>query len=851
MAHELVTQQNQTATNINLCGNENTTSTPIAIATIGKSTHSTIIVEHSVPAQTITAPSVPKIPAELRNCAQWVCWKNTDRDGKPTKIPVQPNGSPAKSSDPETWSTYQAAFAQSHKYAGLGFVFSVDDDYAGVDLDGCRDPNSGYIEPWASEIIERFEHAYIEVSPSRTGVKMFVRSGVQFDRGLIVDVPAENKYGKTPAIEAYSSGRYFAVTGQVLPNRETLGDCTEAIEWLRTKVDAIKQASRKSTPSVVPAMAFSGGHQGDQRVIDRARAYIAKMPPAIAGQRGHDATFKVAIALVKGFALDEQNAMSLMAEYNRLCQPPWEPRDLIRKVQEAAKAEIKEGYLLGELGDGFGTGTGSFGTPSAKTPEIPGENGVSVSSQDPERKKQLDVPDEIEYRPFPVEALPPVIGQYVSQLAEAVCCDPSFVALPLLTGLASAIGNSLRLSVKRDWSIPSILWCCTVAPSGSGKSIAPEKALRPLIKRQSRLMKQFQRDMEQYETELAIYEKQSAEWKKGKTDGDPPTAPVVPVCQRLIVSDSTIEALGLRLQDNPRGILANFDELAGWIGGFDRYKSGSGDAAKWLEFFSGRTSIIDRAKSNRPLIIDRASVSLFGTVQPTILRKHLTAEHKASGLAARLLFAMPPRQLKVYRESEVEEAVENAVNGVFESLLAIEMQTNEEGDLVPAYVRLDPPAKDLFIRYYNRHNREQLELSEDLYSAYSKLEEAAARLALVIHGVRYALGETASLYQLDVQSMAAGIELCEWFKHEAKRVYGVLSESETENDTRGVLDWIKRQSGPVSPREVHRGNRTAFSSSDAAEVFLKKLVQQGLGTFEPIEPSPAGGRPTVKFSLKS
>jgi|694.fasta_scaffold90268_1 hypothetical protein len=291
------------------------------------------------------------IPAELRNCAQWVCWKNIDRDGKPTKIPVQPNGTPAKSSDPETWSTYQAAVAQSHKYAGVGFVFSVDDDFAGVDLDGCRDPNSGYIEPWASEIIDRFEHAYIEVSPSRTGVKMFVRSGVQFDRGLIVDVPEQDKYGKTPAIEAYSSGRYFAVTGQALPNREALGDCTEAIEWLRTKVDAIKQASRKSTPSVIPSLPTWSDYQTDQRVIDRARAYIAKMPPAIAGQRGHDATFKAAISLVKGFKLDEQNAMSLMAEYNHLCQPPWEPRDLLRKVQEAANStEVKEGYLLGELG---------------------------------------------------------------------------------------------------------------------------------------------------------------------------------------------------------------------------------------------------------------------------------------------------------------------------------------------------------------------------------------------------------------------------------------------------------------------------------------------------------------------
>jgi primase-polymerase (primpol)-like protein len=207
-----------------------------------------------------TVTQETKIPAALRNCAQWVCWKNIDRDGKPTKIPVQPNGTPAKSSDHETWSTYQAAVAQSHKYAGIGFVFSVDDDFAGVDLDGCRDPSSGYIEPWASEIIERFEHAYIEVSPSRTGVKIFCQSSIQFDRGLVVAMPEDGKYGRKPAIEIYSSGRYFAVTGQVLEGRETLGDCTESVEWLKFKVQSIRDARKPVITALAPLSSTWSGH---------------------------------------------------------------------------------------------------------------------------------------------------------------------------------------------------------------------------------------------------------------------------------------------------------------------------------------------------------------------------------------------------------------------------------------------------------------------------------------------------------------------------------------------------------------------------------------------------------------
>jgi putative DNA primase/helicase len=286
------------------------------------------------------------IPAELQKCAQWVCWKNIDRDGKPTKIPVQPDGTPASSTDSNTWHTFDEVQSHAHKYAGIGFVFSVDDDFAGVDLDGCRDPQSGYIEPWASEIIDRFKDAYIEVSPSKTGVKLFCHSGIQFDRGLVADMQVEIKYGKKPAIEIYSTGRYFAVTGQMLPGRESVGDCTEGIEWLKAKVQAIRDA-RKPTVSALAPLPSSWNHATPTQAIERARAYIAKMPPAISGQRGHDATLKVALALVNGFNLDEQDAMPLLSEYNQTCQPPWEQRDLQRKLSEARKLRNGDsGYLL-------------------------------------------------------------------------------------------------------------------------------------------------------------------------------------------------------------------------------------------------------------------------------------------------------------------------------------------------------------------------------------------------------------------------------------------------------------------------------------------------------------------------
>ena len=494
--------------------------------------------------------------------------------------------------------------------------------------------------------------------------------------------------------------------------------------------------------------------------------------------------------------------------------------------------------------------SGSTSKSADKTSQFPGKKGVSSQNSQDKTSKQA-IPELLEFKRFPVEFLPKPLADLVEQLALAICCDPSFVALPLLTGLAAAIGNSLNLRIKKTWRVPPILWTTVIALSGSAKSVPPKLALHPLHVRQKRMVKQFDKEFAEWERLNETYQKELASFRKSKEAGEPPEPPVQPVCPRIIVSDTTIEALGKRLNDNPRGVLALYDELAGWLGAFNRYSKGSGDESKWLEFYNAQTSVIDRASAKRPLLIERASVSLFGTIQPGILRKHFTAEYKASGLAARLLFAMPPRQQRKWTEHEVDENVEDAVADIFDKLLSIEMQQDEEGERRPAIVSLHHLAKEAFVNYYNRHNREQQNLDEDLYAAYSKLEEVAARLALVIHAVRYATGEVSELYNLDLDSMAAGIELCEWFKFEARRVYSVLAENELAHENRQLIQWIASQDGPVTAREFYRGNRAKFSSMDEAELLLRSFVEAGLVEWQSSDPTEAGGRPTQRFRLAS
>lgn len=121
------------------------------------------------------------IPQELKALPHWVLWRQEIRDGKLTKIPYQAGGRRADSRKAETWATFSAAvnayLEKPDRFSGVSFVFSKDDPYAGVDLDKCLNPETGEIAPWAKKILDGL-NSYCEISPSGTGVKIFLRGSL-------------------------------------------------------------------------------------------------------------------------------------------------------------------------------------------------------------------------------------------------------------------------------------------------------------------------------------------------------------------------------------------------------------------------------------------------------------------------------------------------------------------------------------------------------------------------------------------------------------------------------------------------------------------------------------------------
>ncbi len=291
---------------------------------------------------TVTRPRTParinfdNIPAELKVLTQWCAWRYDPEKGK---VPYQVNGVKAKPNTPSTWTTFDnvaQAFGRGG-FDGIGFMFSANDPYCGIDLDGCRNPETGVISEWAQPWIDLLS-SYVEISPSKAGVKIWVRGTWTYDSGHKRDLPnVERVSAKTPAVEVYDSLRFFTVTGTNLDGQSAILDRQSALLQLR--------AEYWPEPTVQKRVPRADDFKSDESIKKRARSYIATIPGAVSGQNGSNVTFHVACVLVLGFGLSIDDAYELLEEWNQTCQPPWTPNQLEHKIDGADKRTSDRGYL--------------------------------------------------------------------------------------------------------------------------------------------------------------------------------------------------------------------------------------------------------------------------------------------------------------------------------------------------------------------------------------------------------------------------------------------------------------------------------------------------------------------------
>ena len=183
------------------------------------------------------------IPQELKNAPQWILWRSEERDGKKTKVPYQIDGSMAQSSNKRTWSTFPTVlkFYNDRDYDGIGFMFSKDDPFIGIDIDHCVE--DGVLSPFAEEIVQAIS-SYTEYSPSGKGVHIITKGKIPL-RG-----PGTGRKNPELGLEVYRHGRYFTFTGNSLG----IGAVEERTDELKELFEKyLKDKKEESKPSNPPA----------------------------------------------------------------------------------------------------------------------------------------------------------------------------------------------------------------------------------------------------------------------------------------------------------------------------------------------------------------------------------------------------------------------------------------------------------------------------------------------------------------------------------------------------------------------------------------------------------------------
>jgi hypothetical protein len=452
-----------------------------------------------------------------------------------------------------------------------------------------------------------------------------------------------------------------------------------------------------------------------------------------------------------------------------------------------------------------------------------------------------DVPIELPPAPAPyvppaLTLLPATVRDYISAAAESLNVDVSFILLPLLSALGSAIGNTRSIQLKPGFSQPPVIWTGIIGRSGARKSPALENGCFPVTEHERELARQNKTDASDYDEELATWE------VKGRKEHAPKPKPKP--AQTCMMDDLTLATLADAIQRNPRGVLVRKDELSHWFASFDQYHNAKGaDVSRWLSLHSGFVFGLDRRTDERSYRIFQPRVSITGGIQPRVLARVLTEDFFERGLPARFLFADPPMRPDRWSEAIIPDRLRAAVLELFGELWLLHPEHDANDNPRPASLTLEPDAKEAFVAYYNDCGDAALAADEHTEAAWGKLSGYAARLALVGQ-----LTANPNATTVTGEVMRAACDLARWFGAEAARIYASIAETADQRETRKLVEFIKSRGGPASVRDVTHYHWPFRNQPDKAEQALSGLVKKGLGIWLEIKPE-GRGRPTRKFQL--
>ncbi len=476
-----------------------------------------------------------------------------------------------------------------------------------------------------------------------------------------------------------------------------------------------------------------------------------------------------------------------------LMREKWEDREdyrdrTIRKALAGRTAFYGQEYAPGEIifdedDEAFGFGengahdtddTDDTMTPGSSPPRAPGA-GDGHDTHDAMTPRVPPLRYRVDGMPFPLHALPPTLRRYLEEAAHAKEAPVEFVALPMVAALGTAIGASRRFRIERTWPELPTLYTAVVAPPASGKSPAEDAAMLPVYRQGKILNHRYKLALEEYKREHREWETQAAEARKKKQRT--PEEPEKPTKQRIRVGDATVEALQVRMAENPRGLVLARDELAGFFNSLNQYKGKGSDRQFWLSQHSGRVAPVDRKTNDETYDVEYPCVSVVGSIQPEKL--HVLDIEAGDGMVERFLFVWPDARMQPDSERDVSVEAEQGYVEVWNRLYALEMGEDEYGNPAPRDVPLSHDAIPAWKAYKRalKDSADEPGTPTFMRGVLGKMKAHFPRFALVLALVR-TVEDGEYVEEVRKEDLDKAWELARYFVAQSYRVY---SEFKKEN----------------------------------------------------------------------
>jgi hypothetical protein len=370
-------------------------------------------------------PAIAQLAGLGRRFVGWREAPNPDPTKPPRKVPIRPrDGRWGSSTDPDGWGTLAEARAAVPRYRLSGVGVVLGDGLAGVDFDTCLEHGTGTLAPWARSWVGQLA-SYAEVSPSGTGVKalFFVDPVPELRAHKRTMGKGANGAGHPPAIEFYTGGRFFTLTGRHLAGTpDEVTDATEAAERLAAFVAG------------GPGDSGAGGRTDHGHAPELVAKLLEDEPELKAawasGEKltggNDDSASGLDYSLVVWLASRGYGDAVIEAALRHY------PHGQIRKLDgKAADRRIKK--LLAEAAKH----RARAGDDDAPWPE------PDMSIVDPHRQPAPKLP---------LEVFGPFWARWIKDAAAAKSAPPDFVALPLLGATGGMLALSRQASPWTEWT---------------------------------------------------------------------------------------------------------------------------------------------------------------------------------------------------------------------------------------------------------------------------------------------------------------------------------------------------------------------------------------------------------------